>query len=73
LLLPGSAMLAFFGQCGWEIRSAGLLATFVMIPLGAVVVSVLAGVCWLKQHVVYSELEPQRQESQALVASPKDA
>ena len=73
LLPPGLAILAFFGQCAWEARDCGgWLAALVMAGMVAVEVLVFAGVYWLNQRAVRSELEPRRQELQALLASLKD-
>ena len=52
--------LAFFGQVTWQERSGGWLTA--LAGAGAVVIGaiVLAGVYWLNQYAVRSELEPRR-------------
>ena len=72
LLPPGLAILAFFGQCAWEARSGGWWVALVIAGMVAVEALIFAGVYWLNQHAVRSELEPRRQELQALLASLKD-
>ena len=67
-LLPiGLAMLALFVQITWEVRSAGWLAAFVLG--GAVLVAgiALGFVYRLNQHAIRTELEPRRQELDALL------
>jgi CubicO group peptidase (beta-lactamase class C family) len=73
LLPPGLAVLAFFGQCAWEVLASGW-QWMALVIMGAVAVEalVLAGVYWLNQRTVRSELEPRRQELQALLGSLND-
>jgi CubicO group peptidase (beta-lactamase class C family) len=73
LLPPGLSILAFFSQCAWEARSAGRWAALIIAGMVAVEVLVFAGVYWLNQRAVRSELEPRRRELQALLAGLKDA
>ena len=72
LLPPGLAMMAFFGQIAWTIRGGGWWVLLVVVGMTAVAGAILAGVYWLNQHAVRSQLEPRRQELQALLASLKD-
>jgi hypothetical protein len=72
-LLPvGLPMLAFLGQVGWEGRSGGWLTALVVAGMVIVVIIVLAGVYRLNQYAVRSELEPRRQELEALLMGLKD-
>ena len=72
LLPPGLAILAFFGQIAWVIRAGGWWVVLVVAGMTAVEVAIFGGVYWLNQRAVRSELEPRRQELQALLASLKD-
>jgi hypothetical protein len=72
-LLPlAIPMLAFFGQIAWEIRLGGWLGVLATAGLGAQVVVVMVAVYWLNQTAVRSELEPRRQELEALLLSLQD-
>jgi hypothetical protein len=72
-LLPLAVpMLAFLGQVGWNTRSKGWSAAFAMTFVVAIVVTVLVFVYWINQYAVRNDLEPRRQELQALLASLKD-
>jgi CubicO group peptidase (beta-lactamase class C family) len=72
LLPPGLAILAFFGQCAWYIRLGGWWAVLAVAGMVAVVTLIYGGVYWLNQRTIRSELEPRRQELQALIASLND-
>jgi len=69
LLPPGLPMLAFFGQVGWLARDCGWMIVPVVAGMVAVAVLILAGVYWLNQRAIRVELDPRRQELQALLAS----
>jgi hypothetical protein len=72
-LLPiALSTLAFFGQIGWLGRSGGWLTVLVVAFVVLVAVIVLAAVYSLNQNAVRSELEPRRQELEALLMSLKD-
>jgi hypothetical protein len=68
------AVLAFFGQVAWQVqvRTGGWWAALLLAGEVAFVVIVFAGVYWLNQIVVHSELAPRRQELEALLRSLKD-
>jgi hypothetical protein len=72
-LLPlALAGLAFFGQVAWQERSGGwwtALAVSEVVAFGGLV---LAGIYWLNQYAVRSELEPRRRELETLLMSLKD-
>lgn len=72
-LLPlALAMLAFFGQVTWQLRSGGwwtVLAAALAVIVGALT---FGGVYRLNQFAVRSELEPRRQELEALLKSLDD-
>ena len=71
LLPPGLAIMAFFGQSAWVVRSAdGGWALYRGNDRGGG--GGFRRVYWLNQHAIRSELEPRRQELQALLASLKD-
>jgi hypothetical protein len=71
-LLPlGLPMLAFFGQSAWEERPGAWWSALAAAMVIAVVVGVLAAVYWVNQVSVRSELEPRREELEALLASLK--
>ena len=72
LLPPGLAVLAFFGQCAWEAQSGGWWVAAVITGCVAVEAIVFGSVYWLNQKAVRAELEPRRQELQALLGSLKD-
>jgi CubicO group peptidase (beta-lactamase class C family) len=72
LLPPGLAILAFFCQCAWYIRSGGWWAVLAVAGMVAVATLLYGGVYWLNQHAVRSQLEPRRQELEVLLASLKD-
>jgi hypothetical protein len=69
LIVP---MLAFFGQVAWEVRAGGWWTALLLAGEVTFAVVVFAGVCWLNQIAVRSELEPRRQELEALLRSLKD-
>ena len=64
--------LAFFGQVAWQERSGGWWTALAVSEVVALVVIVLAGVYWLNQYAVRSELVPRRQELETLLMSLKD-
>jgi hypothetical protein len=72
-LLPiALAKLAFVGHDAWDGRSGGwwmLLAMSEVLGLG---VLVIAGVYWLNQYVVRTDLEPRRRELEAMLTSLED-
>ena len=72
LLPPSLAILAFFGQCAWYVRSGGWWAVLAVSGMVAVVALIYGGVYWLNQHTVRSQLEPRRRELQALLESLKE-
>lgn len=72
LLPPGLAILAFFGQVTWEARDGGWWMALVAVGMVAVEALFFAGVYWLNQHAIRSELEPRRRELQELLAGLKD-
>jgi hypothetical protein len=65
-------MLAFFGQLGWNMRAGGWLTALAVAGLVALGVLILAFVYRVNQHAVRSELEPRRQELEALLTSLQD-
>jgi hypothetical protein len=69
LIVP---MLAFFGQVAWQVRTGGWWTALLLAGEVAFVVIVVAGVYWLNQIAVRSELAPRRQELEALLRSLKD-
>jgi hypothetical protein len=73
-LLPFAlSILAFFGQVSWQARSRGwweALAGFGMMT--AFVGIVFAGIYWLNQYAVRSQLEPRRQELATFLMSLED-
>lgn len=72
-LLPlAFAMLAFFGQVAWQERSGGWWTALAVSEVIALGVIVLAGVYWLNQYAVRSELEPRRRELETLLMSLED-
>ena len=72
-LLPiGLAMLAFFGQAAWQERSGGWWTALAVSEVVALGVVVLAGVYWLNQYVVRTDLEPRRRELEAMLMSLED-
>jgi CubicO group peptidase (beta-lactamase class C family) len=73
LLPPGLAIMAFFGQIAWVIRDGGWWVVLVVAGMIAVAGAILGAVYWLNQHAIRSELEPRRQELQALLAGLKEA
>jgi hypothetical protein len=72
-LLPlALAGLAFFAQFAWQERWGGwwtALGVSIVVAFGAIV---LAGVYWLNQYAVRCELEPRRQELEALLLNFQD-
>jgi hypothetical protein len=72
-LLPlAISILAFFGQVAWQSRSGGWWTALAVAVMVAFVVIVFAGVYWLNQYAVRSELGPRRQELEMLLTSLKD-
>ncbi len=65
-------LLAFLGQVAWEVRTGGWWTALLLAGEVAFVVIVFAGVYWLNQIAVRSELGPRRQELEALLRSLKD-
>jgi len=72
LLPPGLSMLAFFCQVGWNVRAEGWRAAVFTAVLIGVATIIMAGVYWLNQYAVRTELEPRRLELKALLASLQD-
>ena len=72
LLPPGLAILAFFGQVAWVVRAGGWWTVLAVAGMVAVEVLLFGGVYWVNQYAVRSQLEPRRQELQALRAGLKD-
>ncbi len=72
LLPPGATVLAFFAQVGWMARDVGWLIVPVLAAMVLFVLAVLAGVFWLNQRAVRTELEPRRQELRELLATLRD-
>lgn len=72
LLPPALSILAFFGQVAWQERSGGWWTVLAVSVVVALAVIVFAGVYWLNQYAVRSELVPRRQELEALLMSLKD-
>lgn len=68
LIVP---LLAFSGQVAWEVRTGGWWTALLLAGEVAFVVVVCAGVYWLNQIAVRSELGPRRQELEALLRSLK--
>jgi Na+/melibiose symporter-like transporter len=66
------AVLAFFGQVAWSLRSGGWPMALVLVGLLAIAGLILAWVYKLNQDAIRSELEPRRQELEALVRSLAD-
>lgn len=81
-LLPlALSILAFVGQVTWQewsdgwwtaLAAGGWWTVLSMAIMVAIAVIVFAAVYWLNQYAVRCELEPRRQELQALLASLKD-
>jgi hypothetical protein len=72
-LLPlALSLLAFFAQVTWQERSGGWLTALVISLVVVIVVTVFSGVYWLNQYAVRADLEPRRQELDALLASLGD-
>ena len=71
LLPPGLTALAVFGQCGWLARDGGWLIALIVSGLAAGTVLLYAGLYWLNQRYVRSQLEPRHRELQALLGSLK--
>ena len=64
--------LAFFGQSAWKERAGGWWTALALGGAAAVAGIILAGVYWLNQKAVRAELEPRRQELEALLRSLQD-
>jgi hypothetical protein len=72
-LLPlALSALAFIGQVAWQERSGGWWTALAVSVVIALVVIVFAGVYWLNQYAVRSELEPRRVELETLHMSLDD-
>ncbi len=72
-LLPiALPLLAFFGQVAWQERSGGWWTAIAMSGGVALGVIVFAGIYWLNQYAVRSDLEPRRRELETLLTSLKD-
>jgi hypothetical protein len=72
-LLPlALSALAFFAQVAWQERSGGWWTALAVSVVIALVVIVFAGVYWLNQYAVRSELEPRRVELETLHMSLDD-
>jgi len=72
-LLPCAVAVApFFCQVAWLGRFDGWLTALVMALVVAVAVFILAGIHSVNQNAVRTELEPRRQELEALLMSLKD-
>jgi hypothetical protein len=72
-LLPiALAVLAFFGQVAWTLRSGGWPMALILAGLLAIASLILAWVYQLNQDAIRTELEPRRQELEALVRSLAD-
>jgi hypothetical protein len=72
-LLPlALAMLAFFGQVAWQVRSGGWLVALIVAGVVVIAVIILAYVYRLNQTAVRTELVPRCQELEALLMSLKD-
>ena len=72
LLPPGLAMLAFIGQLAWEVRLGGWWTAPVVALAVLPGFIVFAAVYRLNQSAVRCELEPRRQELEALHMSLQD-
>jgi hypothetical protein len=64
--------LAFWGQVTWQERAGGWWMALAASIVLAIIVGVFAGVFWLNLYAVRAELEPRRQELEALLMSLKD-
>jgi hypothetical protein len=72
-LLPlALSPLAFSCQVAWQERAGGWLTALVVSVVVALVAIVFAGVYWLNQFAVRSELEPRRRELETLLMSLED-
>jgi hypothetical protein len=72
-LLPlGLSALPFFGQVAWQERSGGWWTALGLSMVVASVVIVFAGIYWLNQYSVRSELEPRRRELETQLMSLGD-
>ncbi len=72
-LLPVAApALAFFGQIAWQTRAGGWLTAFAFTGMVSVALSIFGVIYWLNQNAVRCELEPRRQELEALLTSLSD-
>jgi len=69
---PALSIMAFFGQVAWQARSGGWWTALVVGGVVVVEVRVFAGVYWLNQDAVRSELVPRSQELEALLMSLKE-
>ena len=72
-LLPMAlSLLAFFGQSAWQERAGGWWTALGVSMVIAIVVVVFAGIYWLNQYAVRTELEPRRRELATLLLSLED-
>lgn len=72
-LLPlALAVLAFFGQITWEVRSGGWLAALIAVLAFLIGFVAFAAVYRLNQHAVRTDFLPRRQELESLLASLQD-
>jgi hypothetical protein len=69
LALP---VAAFFAQVAWQESGGGWWAALALGGVIAPAVIVFAGIYWLNQYAVRCELEPRRQELEALLMSLED-
>ncbi|NQU09940.1 hypothetical protein HQ590_04050 [bacterium] len=67
LLPPSAAVAVFLGQCAWQVRAGGWPALFILGGVVAVAALIDWGVYLLNQRAVKKELEPRRQELEALL------
>lgn len=72
-LLPVAlALFAFLSQLAWDLRAGGWKTAFAMSNAVTLVALVFAGINWLNQYAVRSELEPRRRELETLLRSLED-
>lgn len=62
-------VFAFFGQIGWEVKEGGLLMAAVMACFFGIAMAVFVFVFAVNRDAIRNELEPRRQELQALLDS----
>jgi hypothetical protein len=72
-LLPlALSALPFIGQVAWQERAGGWWTALGASMVVAMAVVVFAGIYWLNQYSVRTELEPRRRELEALLMSLED-